>query len=80
MAITTAYNLTEATEMLGLWKECERALASGQAKGYRVGSREFTAIDLPEIAARINYFGNVIEALNGTARTKRVARFVPRDL
>ena len=39
MAITTAYTLTEAQEMLDAWKACEKALASGQAKEYRVGSR-----------------------------------------
>jgi len=80
MAITTAYTLTEAQEMLDAWKACEKALASGQAKEYRVGSREFTSVDLPDIAARINYFSNVVEALNGSVRTKRVARIVPRDL
>jgi len=80
MAIQTEYTITEAREMLQLWKDCERALASGQAKEYRIGTREFTAIDLPEIAQRINYFGNVIEALSGSARTVRVARIVPRDL
>lgn len=80
MAITTAYTLAEAREMLALWKECEKALASGQAKEYRVGTREFTAVDLPDIAARINYFGNVVEALSGSVRTKRVLRVVPRDL
>lgn len=80
MAVTYAYTLTEAREMLTLWKECERALASGQAKAYKVGTREFTALDLDEIAARINYFGNVVEALSGNVRTKRVVRVVPRDL
>jgi phage FluMu protein gp41 len=80
MAITTAYTLAEAKEMLTLWKECEKALASGQAKEYRVGTREFTAVDLPDIAARINYFGNVVEALSGGVRTKRVVRVVPRDM
>ncbi len=80
MAITTAYTIEEAREMLALWKACEKALASGQAKEYKVGTREFTALDLPEIAARINYFSNVVEALSGTVRTKRVVRVVPRDL
>ena len=66
--------------MLGAWKECERQLASGQAKRYRVGTREFEAVDLPDIAERIRYFSNVCEALSGTVRTKRVTRVVPRDL
>lgn len=80
MAISTGYTLTEAREMLGLWKACERALAEGQAKEYRVGTREFTAIDLPEIAKRIEYFSTLIESLSGGTRTTRVVRIVPRDL
>ena len=80
MAITTAYTLAEARENLNLWKECERALASGQAKAYRVGSREFTAFDLSEVTKRIEHFSNVVEALSGSARTTRVTRVVPRDL
>lgn len=66
--------------MLALWKDCEKALASGQAKEYKVGTREFTSVDLPDIASRIKYFGNVVESLSGTARTSRVVRVVPRDL
>ena len=53
MAYTGAYTLEEAREYLTLWKDCERALATGQAKAYRVGSREFTAFDLDEVAAQI---------------------------
>ena len=37
MAYTGAYTLEEAREYLTLWKDCERALATGQAKAYRVG-------------------------------------------
>ena len=80
MAIRTASTLSEARENLELWKACERALASGQAKAYRVGSREFTAFDLSEVAKRIEYFSDVVEVLNGSARTTRVTRVVPRDL
>ena len=80
MSVRTSYTITEAREMLGLWKACEKALASGQAKEYRVGTREFTALDLPEIAERITYFGDVVEALSGQTRTTRVVRVVPRDL
>lgn len=39
MAATSAYTLTEAREQLQLWKECEKALASGQAKAYRIGTQ-----------------------------------------
>lgn len=80
MAISTAYTLTEAKEMLAIWKECERALAEGQAKRYRVGSREFESIDLPEIARMIERFSNIVESLSGQTRNTRVVRVVPRDL
>ena len=81
MSVQYAYTLTEAKEMLTRWKDCEMQLASGQAKHYRIGSREFTSVDLPEIAKRITYFSNVVDALtNGTARKARVVRVVPRDL
>lgn len=80
MAATSAYTLSEAREQLQLWKECEKALAGGQAKAYRVGTREYTAFDLAEIAKRIKYFANVVEALSGTVRTSRVVSVVPRDL
>ena len=80
MAITTAYNITEAREMLALWKDCEKALASGQAKEYRIGTREYEAVDLPYIVSRINYYANQVAQLSGTARKSRVVRIVPRDL
>ena len=80
MAITSAYTLSEAREFLELWKECYRALAEGQAKSYRVGTREFTAFDLPEVAKQIEILSNVVESLSGQVRTTRVVRVVPRDL
>ena len=80
MSFASAWTLEEAREMLEVWKAAEKALATGQAKRYRVGTREFEAVDLPDIAARINYFANVVESLSGTVRTKRVTRVVPRDL
>lgn len=80
MAVTSAYTLAEAREQLELWKECERSLADGQAKSYRIGSREFTAFDLNEVAKRIEYFANLVNALSGRVRTSRVVRVVPRDL
>jgi len=80
MSAITGYTLAEAREMLEQWKACEKALASGQAQSYRVGTREWTSIDLKEISARILYFSNLVEALSGQVRTKRVTRVVPRDL
>ncbi len=75
-----AYTLAEAQEMLALWKDCERQLATGQAKEYKIGSREFRAIDLPYVISRVNFFANQVAQLSGTARSTRVHRVVPRDL
>lgn len=80
MATTSAYTLEEARNMLKAWKDCEYALASGQAKRYRIGTREFEAIDLDEIAARIRYFAGLVDSLSGNTRNTRVVRVVPRDL
>ena len=80
MALEYAYTLTEAQTELTAWKECEHALATGQAKAYRIGSREFTAIDLPEIRKQIIKFSNIVKVLSGNARSTRVVRVVPRDL
>ena len=80
MAILNAYTLEEAREMLTLCKEALKQLITGQAKSYRVGTREFTALDADELMDEIVYFSNLVEALSGGVRTKRVARVVPRDL
>ena len=80
MAAISAYTLAEATEMLTMCKEALRALITGQAKHYRVGTREFTALDVDELMDMIVYFSNLVEALSGQVRTKRVTRVVPRDL
>lgn len=79
MAYRTAYTLEEAQNMLGLWKECEKELVSGQAKSYRIGTREFTAFDIDEVHRMVGLFSDIIESLE-SARTTRVVRVVPRDL
>ena len=75
-----AYTLSEAREMLSLCKEAHRELLVGQAKSYRIGTREFTAFDLDELREEERYWANQVEALSGTVRTSRVTRVVPRDL
>lgn len=80
MSAVTGYTLQEATEMLNLWKECERALASGQTKSYKIGSMEYTALDLDQIASRIQFWQYRVEALTGNSRKNRVVRVIPRDL
>lgn len=80
MAAINAYTLQEAQEMLQLYKTALRELVTGQAKSYRIGTREFTALDVDTISEQIVYFSNLVEVLSGKVRTKRVARVIPRDL
>ena len=80
MAATSAYTLAEAKEMLELYKTALKDLLSGQAQSYRIGTREFTALDSEELTKGIVKFSNLVEALSGNVRTKRVTRVVPRDL
>ncbi len=77
--LAAAYTLSEARDMLALWKDCYKALAGGQAKYYRIGTREFQSIDLPEIERQIMRFQEVVDELSGAGRT-RVRRVVFRDL
>lgn len=78
--MATGYTLAEAQEMLSLYKTAERELTIGQAKSYRIGSREFEAMDMGFIQSQITRFANMVEQLKGNGRTKRIARVVPRDL
>ncbi|MBR3742303.1 MAG: hypothetical protein IKN04_17915 [Clostridia bacterium] len=80
MAFISAYSLTEARSLLALYKEAEIALVDGQAKSYKIGTREFTALDLPVILQRIRELAKTIEGLEGNMRTKRAVMVVPRDL
>lgn len=80
MGITTAWTLEEARAMVNEIKKAIKSIVSGTAKSYKVGSREYTALDLGELEKRLDYFNNIVEALEGKVRTNRVARVVPRDL
>lgn len=80
MAAITAYTLEEAQNMLTLCKTAYKEIVSGQAKSYRVGTREYTSLNTDDLMKQIVYFSNLVEALSGQARSKRVARVIPRDL
>ena len=70
MAAIHAYTLQEATEMLTLCKTAYREIVSGQAKSYRVGTREYTSLNTEDLMKQIVYFSNLVEALSGSARSK----------
>lgn len=78
--LASAYTLEEAKSNLAIWKTCLYELGEGQAKSYRIGSREFTTFDLDEVMRMVNFFANLVESLSGNVRTTRVARVVLRDL
>ena len=78
--LASAYTLEEARSNLAIWKTCLYELGEGQAKSYRIGSREFTTFDLDEVMRMVNFFANLVESLIGNVRTTRVARVVLRDL
>lgn len=80
MSIRTAYTLAEARANLELCKTAYQNLISGEAKAYRVGTREYTALDLDDLVREIERWSNIVDALSGGARTKNVVRVVPRDL
>lgn len=80
MSIRTAYTYQEAVENLTLCKEAYRNLISGEAKAYRIGTREYTALDLDDLVREIERWSDIVDALSGNARTKNVVRVVPRDL
>lgn len=73
------FTLIEAQTQLDLWKECARELANGQAKRYKIGSREFEALDIPYVLKMVKYFSGLVAKLDGSARSARVQVVVPRD-
>lgn len=80
MSVTSVWTMEEAQAMVAEIKTAIKSIVNGTAKGYRIGTREYTALDLEELNSMLNYFGNVVESLSGKVRTNRVVRVVPRDL
>lgn len=80
MAVTTVWTLEEAQNMVAEIKTAIKSIVNGTAQAYTIGSREYTALNLPELNSMLTYFGNVVESLSGSVRTNRVVRVVPRDL
>jgi len=81
MAVTMidGFTLLEAQQQLELWKTAAQEIASGTAKHYRIGTREYTALDIDEVYRMIKYFAGLVDRLSGAARTARVQVVVPRD-
>ena len=74
-----AFSMEELKALLTVWKDCYKALATGQASYYRIGTREFQAIDLDKIKAQIKEIQDAIDEKAGSKKP-RVHRVVYRDL
>ena len=80
MAGRGAFSYTEVCAHLKVWKECLYALAEGQAKAYKIGTREFTAFDIDEVRRMVDYFSDLKDAYENGKRVNRGVRVVPRDI
>lgn len=75
-----AVSLAEAQELLSVWREAYRAIAIG-GQAYKMGTRQLTRANLPEVKDQFDYWRNEVERLTaGTRRGPRVKRVVMRDL
>lgn len=72
------YTLEEARDLLAQYKQCEKDLVNGQAQEYKIGSREFRALDLPFVRQQIKELAVEIAELSGAGKRIRVQRVVPR--
>lgn len=74
-----SWTLQEARNMLNMWIEAEKAVATSQS--YSIGSRSLTRANLAEIRKSIEYWRNEVAALEkGNSNGRRVVRVIPRDL
>ena len=56
-----AYTYEETCMYLSQYKDALAALVDGQAKSYRIGSREVTLLDVEDIEAMIDKFAGIKE-------------------
>ncbi|EEB8310329.1 hypothetical protein FW737_21380 [Salmonella enterica subsp. enterica serovar Oslo] len=75
-----AISLAESQEMFAVWRDAYRAIAIG-GQAYKMGTRQLTRADLPEVKKQFDYWRNEVERMSaGTRRGPRVKRVVIRDL
>jgi hypothetical protein len=74
-----AYTYEEAKLYLTQYKEALSALVDGQAKSYKIGSREVTLIELDDIEKMIYKFAAIVEKYETSARPPRSVAVVFRD-
>lgn len=74
-----AYKYEEAKLYLTQYKEALSALVDGQAKAYKIGSREVTLLDLDDIERMIDKFAAIVEKYETNSRPPRSVAVVFRD-
>jgi len=74
-----AYSYEEAKLYLTQYKEALSALVDGQAKHYKIGSREVTLLDVDDIEKMIDKFAAIVEKYESGARPSRSVAVVFRD-
>ena len=75
------YTLPEAQALQAEVKNAINAIINGTAASYKVGTREYTALNLKDLWKMLNDCNDTIVSLTtATRRNKRVCRVVPRDL
>ena len=74
-----AYTYEETCLYLTQYKEALTALVDGQAKSYKIGSREVTLLDVDDIAAMIDKFAGMKEKYETNTRPPRSVAVVFRD-
>lgn len=74
-----AYTYEEAKLYLTQYKEALTALVDGQAKAYKIGSREVTLLDVEDIEKMIDKFAAIVEKYENSARPPRSVAVVFRD-
>ena len=77
--VNAAYSYEEAKLYLAQYKEALTALVDGQAKAYKIGSREVTLLDVDDIERMIDKFSAIVEKYETGARPPRSVAVVFRD-
>lgn len=81
MAILAGYTLEEAKALQREVKNAVDSIVNGTAAAYKIGTREYTALNLKDLWKLLNDCNDTIAALmNAPKRNKGVVRVVPRDL
>lgn len=81
MAILRGYTLEEAQALQAKVKAAIDAIVNGTASSYKIGTREYTSLDLSDLWKMLNDCNDTIVALTTVPKRNRgVVRVVPRDL